>query len=90
MLAQGGEVKLASLQLSVWPLGSPQRTAAGEVYDWRGEAEDLAADHLVQRANRSIEITQGTAAGKRLKVVSAVAHEFIPHVELQLREVRAG
>jgi hypothetical protein len=90
VLKQGGVVALARVACSVWPLTAPRTTDTGEVYSWTGEAELGAADELVGQTNRTLYVTEGAHAGRRLKVVGAARHEFLPHVTLAASEMRPG
>jgi hypothetical protein len=85
VLHGAGDVTVAALACSLWPLANPRTTAGGETYDWMGEAERAAYDELA-KTNRSIK----TSEGRYLKIISATPHDFLPHVALQLRETRAG
>jgi hypothetical protein len=73
------------IDFAAWPLSTPRRTAGGEMYDWTGQAEISAAAQIIGLPNRSI--VEGDLA---LKIIGAARHDFLPHVDLQLREVRAG
>lgn len=79
-----GSTDLAQIELSIWPAGE-QTTNTGEAYDFTGEAQEEAAEHLVGKPNRMIVVD-----GVRYTVVSAFLHGYVPHVELRLRQVEAG
>lgn len=81
---QGGEAT-GTLKLSVWRAGSPRETRVGEAYDWTGEAHVDAAPLLVGKANRQIVV-----GAQRFKVISAVKHDFLPHVALNLLEMKGA
>lgn len=70
---------------AVRQLGSPRRTGTGQSYDWTGELEAAAAPYLVGKANVRL-----AHQGRQLAVLSAVEHEFLPHVEITASEVRPG
>jgi hypothetical protein len=79
---QAGTV-LATIACHLDPLPSPRRTGSGATYEWQGEAELSAAEHVVGKPNRTLVID-----GRWLKIVGAAAHTILPHVELQLSEPR--
>lgn len=83
VLAQGGTVVKFGIAVSIWPAGDPVTAATAESYEFTGEAELDAADALVGQGNRSLRVD-----GRRYKVLAAHRHEFLPHVELRLREMR--
>ena len=60
-------------------------TRLGQAYDFTCEAHISAEDHLVAQTNRRLVID-----GRTFKVLSAEAQHFVPHLELELREVRGG
>lgn len=80
-----GNVQRAAVPCSLWPLASPRSTSSGEVYDWTGEALRSAYEEL-RKQNRALV----TGEGRYLVIVSATAHDFLPHVALQLRETKPG
>lgn len=85
VVKQGGEVVANDVPLSIWQLTAARQTSAGESYDYTGEADAAFAGELVSRVNRSIVVD-----GKRLKIISAIAMEYLPHVALELREIKGG
>jgi hypothetical protein len=95
---------LGTIKLSTWQLREPRSAGKGVEYEWTGEAEIEAADLLVNQPNRRLYITDEPPAelgsgsgsgdwppaGKRLTVIGAIRHDFLPHVELKLQEVRGS
>lgn len=82
---QSNAVKAADIPCAVWRLGSPRTAANGEVFDWYGQVSPTAAAELVLKVNRTMIV-----GGRRLKVISAIEHRYLPHVAVELREIRAG
>lgn len=82
---KGGEAIAGwdKVECSIWPAGD-RTTSAGESYDYSGQAERDAADELA-RPNRML-VVDGTA----YTIVSAVAMDILPHVELRLRRSGAA
>jgi hypothetical protein len=83
------------IRLSTWQSSEPREMATGEVWDWSGEAEIEAAPLLVDLTNRRLYVVASEAEldpeatpppGRRFNVLAAVRHDFLPHVELRLRE----
>ena len=93
---------LGTIALSTWRQSEPRQMATGEVWDWSGEAEIEAALLLCDvESNRRLYVVERrseliydhdaeTPPGRRLQVLSAVRHDFLPHVELRLREMRGS
>lgn len=93
---------LGTIALSTWRQPEPRQTPTGETWDWSGEAEIAAAALLVDvDGNRRLYVVdaaselpddghEGTPPGRRLQVVSAVRHDFLPHVELRLAVPRGS
>lgn len=81
---QGG-AQVGTVDVSIRKLPSPRETRTGETYTWVGEADAAAAGELEGRVNRHLIVD-----GRRLNVISAVAFEALPHVQLLLYEVRQG
>lgn len=93
---------LGTIALSAWELPEPREMANGEAWDWSGEAEIEAALLLCgvdgnrrlfvvdDRSELHAEGVEGTPPGRRLQVLSAVRHDFLPHVELRMREMRGS
>lgn len=86
---------LGTVRLSVWQRPEPRETPTGEVWDWSGEADIEAAGLLVDQPNRVLYVTDTepempgegeTPNGRRLVVLAAVRHSFLPHIELRLQE----
>lgn len=67
--------------ISEIPGGS--ETARGESYDADAVIEAAAAPYLVRIPNRRLLID-----GVRYSVISAVAHDVVPHVEATIAELR--
>ncbi len=88
VVEQGGDPVAGAEAIAVAcrSMRSPRETNRGEVYDWTGEAEAKAAPFLVDAVNRSLVLDDGLT----LKLVGAVAHDFLPHVELTLRQMKQG
>ncbi len=95
--ASGNE--LGQVKLSVWKRADPRETPTGESWEWSGEAEIEAAELLVDQSNRRLYVVDNaseldpeaeTPPGRRLVVLAAVRHDFLPHVELRLSEGRGG
>lgn len=96
------DVSLGTIKLSTWQATEPRETATGEVWDWTGQAEIEAALLLCgQEGNRRLyvvdaeselpeEEAEGTPPGRRFAVLAAVRNDFLPHVELRLRETRGS
>lgn len=92
------------IRLSTWSLREPRSAGKGVEYEWAGEAEIEAAELLIDQSNRRLYVTDAAPelsigsvndedwepAGKRLTVIGAVRHDFLPHVELKLQEVRGS
>jgi len=92
------------IKLSTWSLREPRSAGKGVEYEWAGEADIEAADVLIDQPNRRLFVTDdpptlevGPIAdedwepvGKRLTVIGAVRHDFLPHIELKLQEVRGS
>lgn len=76
---------LATVKGAIWPTLGSSETDRGERYDADGQLEPGAAEFLVGEPNRAV-ISEGT----KYKVVAAVKHTFVPHVEVQLFELRPG
>ena len=94
---------LGTIRLSVWETPDPRETPAGKVWNWSGEAEIESAALLIGKENRRLYVVDheaelesgsgsgdGPPPGKRLGVLAAVRHDFLPHVELRLQEVRGS
>ncbi len=93
---------LGVIRLSVWQEGEPRQMATGEIWSWTGQAEIEAALLLCGvDGNRRLYVVDdldealpegspGPPAGRRLQVLSAVRHDFLPHVEMRLGEVRGS
>lgn len=93
---------LGVIRLSTWQPSEPRQMATGEIWDWSAEAEIEAAPLLCGvDGNRRIYVVgslaetlaeglPGPPTGRRLNVLAAVRHDFLPHVELRLREVRGS
>lgn len=95
---------LGVIRLSVWETPDPRETPAGKVWNWSGEAEIESAELLIGKANRRLfivdseeELEAGSGSGddeappgRRLGVLAAVRHDFLPHVELRLQETRGS
>lgn len=69
----------------IWPADGASAAESGERYDATGEFEPESADYLVRQGNRQV-----ICEGVTYKVVSAVEHEFLPHVSVTLMELRPG
>jgi hypothetical protein len=69
----------------VEPSEGSSETARGERYDASGQLAIDSAEHLVGQANRQV-----VCEGVTYKVVSAVAYSVLPHVAVQLLELRPG
>ena len=83
--SNGQPVAGVSLELSpIWPAQSGAVNATGRAYDHRAEAPAALADAL-QVPNRRVRV--GATA---YTIIDATPHEFLPHTELRLREVRPG
>lgn len=91
--------ELGTIKLSVWQSADPRETPTGEVWNWTGEAEIEAAELLVDQSNRRLYVVDDaseldpkaeTPPGKRLVVLAAVRHDYLPHLELRLSEGRGG
>lgn len=75
-----------TINLAIWPaIGVPSRTNVGARYDWYGEADIAAAPRLVGRTNVAV-----TVEGRRLRLVAAFQHDYVPHVEIFLAELTHG
>lgn len=85
VLHQGKEQ--GEVALTTWPLGEPRAAGDGAEYDWQGEAEIEAAPLLLGKANRRLELIGDVRV---FTVLAAYRHDFLPHVELRLREARNG
>lgn len=82
---QGGTVLIEALPCSVWKLKSARQTSRGEFYEWTGQAHVSGAAAIIDKANRVL-----TVDGRRLRILDATKHDFIPHIELSLGEMRAA
>lgn len=101
MVTHNGQV-LGAIKLSTWTLREPRAAGNGVEYEWGGEAEIEAAELLIDQPNRRLYVTDnppelgsGSGSGeewpppgKRLTVIGAVRHDFLPHIELKLQEMR--
>src|SRR3954451_21349051 len=85
VINQSNQVQRAGIACAIWRLGSPRTTATGETFDWTGKAELSARDVLERKANRTLVVH-----GRPLKGSSAIGHDTLPHVALELREVGPG
>lgn len=74
---------IASLPMSLWPV-SQRVLDAGAHYDHTSEVP-LVHRGAVEVPNRFIEVD-----GRRFQVLEATAHEYMPHMELRLRESKPG
>jgi hypothetical protein len=68
---------------AIWEEVGGEETPRGERYDATGEIEEAAAPYLVREANRKLLVD-----GVTYTVVSAIKHDFVPHVEVLLAELR--
>ena len=80
---QQGNVLAASLPCSVWPT-SGRNESAGRAYDHQGEASIIQSEAL-RGMNRLLIID-----GVTYRIVEAIEHTFVPHVELLLRRMTGG
>lgn len=92
------------IRLSTWSLREPRSAGKGVEYEWGGEAEIEAAELLIDQPNRRLFVTdekpevptspipdgEWPPAGKLMTVIGAVRHDYLPHVELKLQEVRGS
>jgi hypothetical protein len=86
VMHQGAET--GEVDVSVWPLGEPRESTGGQTWDWEGEAEIEAAELLVRKQNRRLALVDPEPTDPPvLTVIAAIRHDFLPHVELRLREV---
>ncbi len=81
---QAGETLDTGVPVRIEEVGN-LTTRTGQAYNWVGEAHIDAAEFLVDRVNIRIETD-----GRKLKIVDAIEHDFLPHVELRLTEMRGG
>ena len=84
VLHQGKEI--GEVAVSARALSEPRAGGDGAEYDWSGEADIEGAGLLVRKPNRRLRLEDGT----ELMVTAAFRHDYLPHVELRLREVRSG
>lgn len=101
VITDNGEA-IGTTKLSVWQLSEPRSAGKGIEYEWIGEAEIESAALLVDQAgSRRLYVTDeppetGSGSGdwpprgKRLTVLNAIRHDYLPHVELKLQEVRGS
>lgn len=82
--AQNGDLLADEVPVRVEGAGT-STVGRGVVYDWTGEIHESAAPHLIRQRNRHLVIDS-----QRYNVVEAFQHDFVPHVELRLLEVRGG
>ncbi len=89
------------IKLATWQRTEPRETATGATWDWTGEAEIEAAALLVDQGGSvrrlyvvddasELDAKASPPPGRRFTVISAVRHDFLPHVELRLQEVRGS
>jgi hypothetical protein len=88
------------IKLAVWQRTEPRETATGATWDWTGEAEIESAALLVDQgavrrlyvvdAAEELDAKASPPPGRRFTVISAVRHDFLPHVQLRLQEVRGS
>jgi hypothetical protein len=92
---------LGVIRLAVWETPDPRETPTGEVWNWSGEAEIEAAGLLVDQGNRRLYIVESREElegavdgerppGRRLGLLAAVRHAFLPHLELRLAEMKGS
>lgn len=81
--SQSGDV-LATVGIHLEGVGSAVNRV-GQEYNWIGDVEEDAAEYLIGEVNRRIEVD-----GQVFKVIEAFESEYLPHVEVQLREIRGG
>lgn len=84
----GGAVDLGAddeVRCSIWPASGRNVTDTGLTFDHRGEAA-AEFEAALRVRNRELRL-----AGKRYKIVEAVAHpDGFPHVALFLRSLTGG
>jgi hypothetical protein len=82
---QDGTVIALNIPVSVWPANGVT-SRYGEYFDHQAEASPHYVNELVNGpANRRLVID-----GVKYNIVQATPHDFLPHVELTLRRVKAG
>jgi hypothetical protein len=82
-VTRNGEPVSTTMPISIWPAGARVADVGG-VYDHEAEAPIIYAEAL---AMSNVRVTVDEIV---YTVVDAQAQPFLPHVALQLRQVRSG
>lgn len=84
-IKNAGEVLATDVPCHFERVGQQSETARGERYDWEGQVDITAKAHLLRVGARQMILD-----GKEYRVVDSQEFDLLPHLVVQIAEIRAG